>query len=62
MMKAAALIAEIFSDEEKLKEMIAKYFIETGKKVSLEELKAKGNTPETDEFTEWVSDKVLEKL
>ena len=61
MMKAAALIAEIFSDEEKVKEMIAKYYIETGKKITVEEAKENG-TPECDAFAEWVSEKVLEEL
>lgn len=61
MMKAAVLIGKMFSDEEKIKELIDEYFAETGLTVTVEEVKA-NDTEKVNWFAEWVSEKVIAEL
>jgi len=55
------MIGKMFSDEEKIKELIDEYFAETGLTVTVEEVKA-NDSEKVDWFAEWVSDKVIAQL
>lgn len=67
MLKATALIASIFKDENKVQELINIYRIETNKDVDIHELMNKTeeeiqSNPRAKDFTEWVTEKIFAAL
>lgn len=65
--KAAAILASIFTSVDKVQELINVYYTETNKKVEIHELMNKTDeeiqsNPKAKEFTEWIVEKILTEL
>ena len=67
ILKATAMLMTMFKDVDSCQEMVDLYRIDTGKEIEVTELINKTsdelqNNPKTQDFIEWVTDKIREIL
>ena len=67
MIKAMAILVNMFKDKDKVQEMIDLYKHDTGKEVTLEELILKTEeeiraNPRANDFTDWATEQILKNL